>query len=155
MRKLVPLEDRFWQKVDTSGDCWLWTASSNGRYGKIGNHRDGRKVLLYAHRVAWELHNGPIPEGMVICHTCDTPLCVRIDHLFLGTYSDNTHDAMAKKRMYPVAPTPGESHPKAKLNYQAVREIRASTESSRVLGARYGVTQGTISKVKTGRTWAE
>jgi hypothetical protein len=72
--------------------CVEWTGRTNGRgYGKDGK--------TYAHRDAWELANGPIPAGMVICHSCDNPLCVNPDHLFLGTQKENMQDAGAKGRL--------------------------------------------------------
>lgn len=92
-----PLADRFWKKVDKSGDCWLWTASTDRKgYGKIGSGADRRTLI--ASRVAYELQIGPIPEGLNVLHTCDTPPCVRGSHLFLGTQLDNIHDAIHKGR---------------------------------------------------------
>lgn len=95
-----PLAERFWEKVDKSGDCWLWTGRPDGRmgYGRIREGVAGSATLL-AHRVAWELAFGPVPAGLDVCHTCDIPLCVRPDHLFLGTTLDNMADAKAKGRM--------------------------------------------------------
>lgn len=88
--------DRFWSKVDQSGDCWEWTAAANRQgYGKF---KARSYVLVPAHRHSWELANGPIPAGMYVCHRCDNPRCVRPDHLFLGTHQDNVTDMMAKGR---------------------------------------------------------
>src|SRR6266436_3386291 len=102
------LAQRFWSKVNKDcpipqhcprlGPCWLWTSCcmKNG-YGVIGKGREGKGMAL-AHRVAWMLHFGPIPEGMYICHRCDVKLCVRMDHLFLGTPADNSKDMISKGR---------------------------------------------------------
>lgn len=94
-----PLELRFWPKVQKSDGCWLWIAGGDGKtgYGRIREGRAGRPTLL-AHRVAWELTFGPIPDGLFVCHHCDTPRCVRPDHLFLGTSDDNNKNAAAKGR---------------------------------------------------------
>lgn len=86
----------FWSHVEKSSGCWLWNgALGNDGYGKTTIDGQTRR----AHRAAWELTNGPIPKGLLVCHHCDTPACVRPDHLFLGTPRDNTHDAVAKGRL--------------------------------------------------------
>jgi hypothetical protein len=93
----LPLEDRFWAGVDTSGECWVWTRATNeGGYGKIG---DGHRVRG-THAVSWELAYGPIPRGVGLCvlHRCDNPPCVRPDHLFLGTVQDNNQNMIRKGR---------------------------------------------------------
>lgn len=92
---------RFWSKVDQTGECWLWTAHRN-RFG-YGAFGVGQSVLR-AHRVSFADHYGPIPAGLVVCHTCDNRACVRPSHLFLGTYRDNTQDAIAKGRFVKVVP---------------------------------------------------
>src|SRR5262245_21566157 len=96
-RNPIPLlERRFWRRVDKSGDCWLWTGTKtiNG-YGSL---RVGASRNTAAHRFAWELANGPIPEGMYICHHCDVRNCVRLDHLFLGDHDANMADMARKGR---------------------------------------------------------
>src|SRR6266853_3758788 len=91
------ITERFWEKVDTTGDCWLWTASKTEfGYGQFGTARG--KPSTTAHRVSWELHFGPIPDGMFVCHHCDTPPCVKPDHLFLGTHEQNQLDMLLKGR---------------------------------------------------------
>jgi hypothetical protein len=78
-----PLSERFWAKVDKSGECWLWTAGTSRKgYGAILVEGKGRA----AHRVAYELVNGPIPEGMQIDHMCHTRACVRPDHLRIANF---------------------------------------------------------------------
>ena len=90
-------EDRFWAKVDKTGDCWVWTgALTHSGYGKFKVR--SYKVVL-AHRWAYEVTHGPIPAGLFVCHRCDVPSCVRPSHLFVGTQTDNMKDAAAKGRV--------------------------------------------------------
>jgi hypothetical protein len=93
-----PLEERFWEKVRKGRGCWLWmgTRSTQG-YGQLKPPK--KRPTIMAHRFAYELLVGPIPSGLLVCHRCDNPPCVRPDHLFLGTPLDNTLDAKAKGRL--------------------------------------------------------
>ena len=110
--KPEPLEVRFWRFVAKSEGCWLWTGANTGspmKYGRIG---DGTgKGALKAHRASWLIHFGAIPNGLWVLHKCDNPLCVRPDHLFLGTRADNMKDAFDKGRIdiqkAASAPRPG------------------------------------------------
>jgi len=87
------LAERLWSKVTKTETCWTWTGARNRKgYGEIG--AKGR--VQKAHRIAWELTYGPIPEGLDVLHHCDNPPCCRPDHLFLGTDADNMADMMAK-----------------------------------------------------------
>lgn len=92
--------ENFWEHVDKSGDCWLWLASAQrGTYGYV--NLPGFTTTR-AHRVAYELtYGGPIPGDLFVCHHCDNPPCVRPEHLFLGTRSDNANDMMRKYRDKP------------------------------------------------------
>jgi hypothetical protein len=99
----VPVEQRFWRKVVQTACCWLWVGKSRTRtgYGKIDvGGRDGGHTV-FAHRVAYEIAHGPIPGGMVVRHICDVKLCVRPDHLILGTNRDNHADYMTRGRHQP------------------------------------------------------
>lgn len=99
------LVERFWRFVEKGPDCWLWTGRRGGsanygsdRYGVLRElGRDPRREFG-AHRLSYEIHIGPIPTGLDVCHTCDRPPCVNPAHLFLGTRADNVRDMVAKGR---------------------------------------------------------
>lgn len=95
---LSPAESvtRFWAKVAVGDGCWKWTgATDSDGYGKV--RRAG--AFVRAHRFAWIVTHGDIPAGLMVCHRCDNPPCVRPDHLFLGTAGDNSRDAESKGRL--------------------------------------------------------
>lgn len=147
------LEERFWRKVDKGEECWLWTGNKrpNG-YGAIQEGGKGTRTLS-AHRLSFEMHSGPIPDGMVVMHTCDNPTCVNPAHLELGTYQDNMDDMWAKGRGRPAI-NRGESSGKAKLTEELVRYIRANPERGhKDLADELGLKPNTVRGVRIGRTW--
>lgn len=147
MRETKPVIDRFNEKwVKAENGCHVWVAGKRQKYGCFYY----KKRYEGAHRVIWDYTYGQIPEGMFVCHKCDNPSCVNIDHLFLGTQFDNMRDMANKKRHpYPVA----EKHHRAKLTNQQVIEIRSQSVSSNLLAKKYGVTKRTILNVRHGYTY--
>jgi hypothetical protein len=154
------VEQRFWPKVNVIHDvesCWEWTGAMLP-YG-YGGLRVSRTKVEGAHRLAWTFRHGPIPKGLCVCHRCDNRKCVRVSHLFLGTFSENTLDMHQKGRAAPFPPEErarGSAHGRAKLTEAQVVEIRqryAAGESLRVLGKAFNVTHVTISGVVRREFW--
>lgn len=138
----------FWSHTDQSTGCWIWTGyTTKHGYGQI--KINGKKFRT--HRVAWELKNGPIPEGLVVCHKCDNRACVNPDHLFLGTYNDNNQDCVQKGRN-----VFGERNHFAVLTEAQVEEIRSLKNtglSQQEIAKRYGVSQANVSAIWLGKVW--
>lgn len=153
----IPLEDRFWPKVDVRGEdeCWPWKAALHKfGYGWIGGYDEtGKSTKLLSSRVAWALTRGPIPKGMQVLHKCDNPACCNPRHLFLGTQGDNVRDAVRKGRMPRIPKVWGEDVHCAKLDAAKVREIRASSLSNRTLAKQMGVSAVAIGLARKYRTW--
>lgn len=145
----ISIRERFapkWTPEPFSG-CWLWTAGCKTEgYGVL--RVNGKYVA--AHRVSWQLHNGTIPDGLCVCHHCDTPPCVNPNHLFLGTRKDNTDDCIKKGRKCILV---GIESPRAKLTDDQVRFIRSSETGSRQLASRFEVHQATIYRIRKGTFW--
>jgi len=140
------------------GACWEWTGpcTRNG-YGEldVGSRIDGSYRKVYAHRLSYEVHVGPIPEGMYVCHTCDNRACVNPAHLFIGTQDDNMADA-ARKGRCPGVSLQGERHPRARLTegqVLAIRARRAAGESERDVAREYGVSPQLVYAIHTRRLW--
>ena len=141
--------ERFWNKVGIAGPgaCWHWNATRDPcNYGRF--RLEGRNEG--AHRLAWVLANGPIPEGKHILHSCDHPWCVNPSHLWLGNHKENMADMASKGRRNPAS---GERHPDAKLSESQVVEIRHSRDSWRILARRFGVGKSAIGEIINRTTW--
>lgn len=149
----VPVLERFWPKVQKSDGCWEWTsARDRAGYGRIS---EGTGGSLYAHRVSYEAANGPIPPGMMACHTCDNRGCVNPDHIFLGKQLDNMKDASGKGRVR-VPGLSGARHPMAKLTQAQVNEIRSRRKvrgDTARMAQEFGVSAYTINEIRSGRSW--
>lgn len=139
--------------MHTVGDaCWEWLGWKNkDGYGRL--RIGGRKVVL-AHRLAWWITHGD-PGKMLVCHHCDNPSCVRVDHLFIGTAKDNWRDMISKGRMKFVR---GEKIGTAKLTQKQVTLIREEYTRGGVrqsdLALRYGVSQSSVQLILAAKNWA-
>ena len=144
------LEERFWEKVNIGKpeDCWEWLAGKNDDgYGNFVN-----KKAYKAHRMAWILTNGEIPDELCVCHKCDNRSCCNPSHLFLGTKAENSRDRNIKGRQ-----AWGERNGPAKLSIKEVEEIRrlyaTGHYSQRELAKIYGVNHNTIGSAYNRETW--
>lgn len=152
-------EERFWKRVDKSGECWIWTglekAKGYGYFWANGKH-------YRAHRFSYEINRGEIPNGMLVCHTCDNRACVNPAHLFLGTARDNAQDAIRKGRWHNMrAIRNGGWHnirrsPKP-LPVESIREIRARFTGAKgeqaALAREFNVRHQLVSKIVRNQIW--
>ena len=148
--KSRPLQERFEEKVAVPEDptqCWIWTGSkkSDG-YGKIGLGAPSRDTVL-AHRAAWMIYRYPIPDGMLVLHTCNNGAggCVNPDHLYIGDYCDNTKDRVRAG-----------NNATQKLTVEDVAAIRVKLEAGHTgieLAEEYNISRTAISRIRTGRTF--
>ena len=144
-RSVVSISQRFWLKVnkDTKDECWLWTGSRKGiGYGELWDN--DKQKNRYAHRISWELHNGPIPKRKCVLHKCDNPLCVNPNHLYLGTHSDNMYDRSIRNREGDIGVAPKLCSEEIQLvkELYKIRELNMSA-----LGRKFGVSHTTIGRI--------
>lgn len=126
--------NRFWGKVDKTGECWLWKAGTNSKgYGRFRHNGEAR----LAHRVAYELEYGDVPS--LLRHTCDNPACVNPDHLEPGTQADNLQDMADRGRGR-----------KTHLPLNVVESVRAATGTQRQVAEQFGVSQSTVGRIRRG-----
>lgn len=165
-------EDRFWSKVaktESQDDCWEWTAGcQKSGYGQF-SIRTGEKIS--AHRMAWILTNGDIPDGLCVLHSCDNPPCCNPRHLFTGTQGDNIHDMIRKgrynappaygnrngSRKHPERLPRGSKHHNAKLTECDVRKMRQLWNTPGVrrthIGDEFGITYSNVLTICKRITW--
>lgn len=148
------VEDRpshFWSKVDRSDPdgCWEWKQAKTAGYGRF----NVPPKVVPAHRYAWEITNGKVADGLLVCHHCDNPGCVNPKHLFVGTHQDNSDDMMRKGR--------NKYRPDiTKLTAEQVREIRRvyvkgkrGAGSTTEIAGKYGVSTKQIILIVQGKAW--
>jgi hypothetical protein len=143
LQKYLQYFNRRWIPVTESG-CWIWTEGCDkDGYGKV----QIQKKSLRAHRCAWMLFRGDLPDDLCVLHRCDVPSCVNPDHLFLGTNQDNTADRVRKGRgaILPI-------HRETKLTDEDVMTIRALRGVMRQvdLGKQFGLHHSQISRIQRG-----
>ena len=152
-------EQRFWAKVNKNGPipshrpelgkCWIWIGSiATDGYGKLKSKIGSELKNERAHRISWQIHNGKIPEGKLICHHCDNILCVRDTHLFAGTPQLNVDDMISKGRQ--------RYKPRCKLTKVQVAELKSTPRYEgmfAMFARKFGVHWVTIYDAYTGRTW--
>lgn len=150
------------------GGCVEWKGNRNNQgYGVLRASINGNpRKMVQAHRYAWYRVNGDIPSDKCLCHTCDNPCCVNIEHLFLGTWADNNKDRSIKgrsgKREYSQEERNrysemfrGEKNKYSKLTEDEVRVIKSlrGTKTAREIGEMFGVTKGAVQSIFGGYTW--
>jgi len=147
------MDAKFWSLVKIGGpdECWNWSGSTMGGRGdhRYGAFSDGRWTY-YAHRFAFSVKVGPIPNHAKVLHECDNPLCCNPKHLFLGTQKDNVRDMMAKGRAYKAS---GDDHGMARLTSEQVLAVFKDPRTQKTIAKEYGVGLTCISNIKTGLTW--
>ena len=155
----MEIADRFWPKVDTKGgdidQCWPFTGGlwPTG-YGRFFMPGQG-SVRSYAHRIAYMLHHGPIPSGLVVMHTCDNPPCCNPHHLRLGTQADNNRDRAAKGRGRENRQSGANNH-NARLTEDQVEEIRRLRDtglSQQKIADMFGIKQPQVSRIVRTVSW--
>lgn len=144
-------KERFWSKVNKTPTCWLWTGSTTrDGYGKISLGQCGIKFTYRAHRFAYLITKGE-PGNNLVCHNCDTPLCVNPEHLFLGNNTDNQQDMIKKRR-----DNRAKGQKLSNLTDEKVLEIRrrvAAGEKQNKICSEYGLTKGGINHIVMRDTW--
>ncbi len=151
MRRVPTLSSRLLKRTrrEASTGCLIWMGAKLPRgYGKMAYQ--GRPLL--AHRVVWEDANGPIPAGMCVCHRCDTPSCVELGHLFLGTKRVNTQDMIRKRRSKCVG-LRGEQNPAAKMTPSLVRRLRSDPRPATAIQCEYPVSIDVLWKIRRREAW--
>lgn len=146
--KGLPLEERFQLKYVTGlspSDCWTWLgAKTKHGYGVIRSSGE----LLYAHRISYEKHKGPIPDGLFVCHKCHNPGCLNPDHLYAGTSQENQLD-----RRKDGTSNTGERHGQSKLTEDQVREILTSDLRKCELVKKFNVSFELIGRIRRRDLW--
>lgn len=154
-RKNAPHHSTPWEKLehwgwDVVGDCWE-SKLGKGTFGYARVSMPGSRATA-AHRVSYEHHHGPIPEGLIVRHKCDNPPCINPDHLKVGTSAENNEDARSRGRIKIGTEVHTAKLTEAEVGF--IREELASGETVKGMAHRYGVTPATIRAIRDRKTWA-
>lgn len=146
----------FWAKVNRSDGCWEWTGMlGRDGYGRLRIGTD--RAHFRAHRVSYFMAFGTDPGGMLVCHSCDNPKCVRPDHLFLGTAEDNAADKLAKGR-HRWGAAGGARNPNAKMGEDQARAVVAmllAGMTNTAIAAALPVGHSMVSRIRVGKAWRD
>lgn len=132
-------------------ECIFPTTKSRNDCGYAIKVVNGKNKLY--HRLIWEQHNGCIPKGFCVCHKCDTPSCVNIDHLFLGTQSENIRDMVSKGRQRGAVGSTNGRHILIENDVLDIKELLKYGYTGSHIGEMYGVTKRTVSNIKLNKQW--
>lgn len=133
-------------------ECWKWQGSKHKTgYGQLSHKK--QRTVHKAHRLAYVIAKGDIPDGMMICHTCDNPACVNPSHLYAGTAKDNFKDMIERDRHVPPPHVPGSKCGMALLDEEKVRYIRSSDKTPEELAEKFNVKPRTIRAVISRQNW--
>lgn len=133
---------------EPNSGCWIWLGAPTPK--GYGQYRKKGQKPQQAHRASWTVYNGPIPEGMQVCHKCDVPSCINPAHLFLGTPADNSADMVRKGRS---SKQRGMAASRARLTDQEVLAIRSSKETPSALASKYGISRCHVSNIRRRYCW--
>lgn len=132
---------------EPNSGCVLWLGPERGGYGVVYDKCQHRQIG--AHRLAFELKNGPVPKGLFACHKCDVKFCINPEHIFIGTAKDNSED-LVKKGLSKKGHAPYN----AKLTSNTVLKIRDDSRTYSEISESFGVSRGSISAIKSGAQWS-
>ena len=139
----------FFEKIEKTIFCWIWKGAKSSRGYGVCSYLDGN--CMRANRVSYLIHKGQIPEGMLVCHSCDNPECVNPEHLFLGTPKDNMDDMKSKGRE--KRQSKGENANMAKLKDSEVieiRELRKQKVPAKLIAIRYNISANYVYQICAG-----
>jgi len=137
--------------IVTASGCWEWTGGTSHEYGTFRVHEVWGNLPVYTHRASYLVHKGPIPVGILVCHSCDNPPCINPKHLFLGDDLANLSDMAAKDRS-----CFGERNGQARLTEEDIEEIRALRKAGwkqKDIAIRFGICDPHVSDIIRGKRW--